>query len=54
MSSDLTAANTEHRLRDSDLPGAARMGEAAKLISALIHADTLADFLTLPAYDLLA
>lgn len=40
-----------HRLRDSDVPGAARMGAAAKLISALIHADTLADFLTLPAYE---
>ncbi|OOG40442.1 malate synthase A [Rhodanobacter sp. C06] len=47
------AAHT-HRLRDSDVTGAARMDEAAKLISALIHADTLADFLTLPAYKLLA
>jgi len=47
------AAHT-HRLRGSDMPGAARMDEAAKLISALIHADTPADFLTLPAYDLLA
>jgi len=47
------AAHT-HRLRGSDTPGAARMDEAAKLISALIHADTPADFLTLPAYDLLA
>ncbi|QWT22629.1 malate synthase A [Bacillus sp. NP157] len=47
------AAHT-HRLRESTLPGAARADEAAALISALTHADTLRDFLTLPAYEHLA
>ncbi len=47
------AAHT-HQLRDSDLPGAARADQAAALLESLIHADQLADFLTLPAYDRLA
>ena len=47
------AAHT-HRLRDSAHPGATRADAAAKLILELIHADTLADFLTLPAYGQLA
>ncbi len=47
------AAHT-HRLRDSDVPGAARVDAAAALLSALTHADQLGDFLTLPAYDQLA
>ena len=43
-----------HRLRDSDLSGAARADAAAALLSAMTHADQLGDFLTLPAYDQLA
>jgi malate synthase len=44
------AAHT-HRLRDSQHPGATRADAAAALLSAMTHADTLGDFLTLPAYD---
>jgi malate synthase len=44
------AAHT-HRLRDSPHPGAARADAAAALLSTMTHADTLGDFLTLPAYD---
>jgi len=51
---DQALAAHAHRLRESDVPGAARVDEAAALLSALIHADALADFLTLPAYDKLA
>jgi malate synthase len=51
---DHALATHAHRLRDSDVPGATHVDDAAKLISTLIHADTLADFLTQPAYDLLA
>jgi malate synthase len=47
------AAHT-HRLRGSDHPGAARADDAAGLLSTLTHADQLADFLTLPAYEKLA
>ncbi len=43
-----------HRLRDSQHPGAGHADAAAALISAMTHADTLGDFLTLPAYDQLA
>ena len=32
------------------LPGASRINEAIGLLDRLTHADTLADFLTLPAY----
>ncbi|MET4675378.1 MULTISPECIES: malate synthase A [unclassified Luteibacter] len=51
---DHALAAHAHRLRDSTLPGASRADDAAALISALTHADTLRDFLTLPAYDHLA
>jgi malate synthase len=51
---DHALATHAHRLRDSTLPGAARADEAAALLSALTHADTLRDFLTLPAYEHLA
>ena len=44
------AAHT-HKLRDSDLPGARRADDAAKLLSELTHAPVLSDFLTLPAYE---
>ncbi|TAL72084.1 MAG: malate synthase A [Rhodanobacter sp.] len=43
-----------HRLRASQYPGAAEADAAAKLIGELVHADQLADFLTLPAYGQLA
>jgi malate synthase len=43
-----------HQLRDSDVPGAARVDAAAALLSTLTHADQLGNFLTLPAYDQLA
>jgi malate synthase len=33
------------------MPGASRIDEAIALLEELTHADTLADFLTLPAYD---
>ena len=33
------------------LPGATRINEAIDMLDALTHADTLADFLTLPAYE---
>ena len=36
------------------LPGSPRIGEAIALLDELTHADTLADFLTLPAYERLA
>jgi malate synthase len=44
------AAHT-HRLRDSHHPGAARADAAAALLTAMTHAGTLGDFLTLPAYE---
>jgi malate synthase len=51
---DHAVAIHTHRLRDSQHPGAARADAAAKLLSAMTHADQLDDFLTLPAYDQLA
>lgn len=48
---DHALASHCHRLRESDLPGARRADDAARLISALTHADELRDFLTLPAYE---
>ncbi|RCS29526.1 malate synthase A [Rhodanobacter denitrificans] len=47
------AAHT-HRLRDSRHPGATRADAAAALLTAMTHASTLGDFLTLPAYEQLA
>jgi malate synthase len=47
------AAHT-HRLRESTHPGARRADEAARLLSALTHAEQLDAFLTLPAYAQLA
>jgi malate synthase len=47
---DHALATHAHRLRGSDVPGAACVDDAAKLLSTLTHADTLGDFLTLPAY----
>lgn len=48
---DQSLAAHAHRLRDSTLPGATRIADAAALLSSLTHADQLHDFLTLPAYD---
>ena len=36
---------------DASVAGAARIGEAIEMLSELTHRDTLADFLTLPAYE---
>ncbi|MCZ7153744.1 hypothetical protein, partial [Salmonella enterica] len=38
------------RLREAGVPGADRIDEAIALLEDLVRADTLADFLTLPAY----
>jgi len=51
---DHALAAHAHRLRDSDIPGAGHVDEAARLLAALTHAEILGDFLTLPAYDRLA
>ena len=51
---DQVLAAHVHRLKASNLTGAARADEAAALLSELTHADQLADFLTLPAYEKLA
>ncbi len=51
---DHALASHTHRLRESHHPGAARADAAAALIAAMTHADTLGDFLTLPAYEQLA
>ncbi|MEO8997655.1 MAG: malate synthase A [Rhodanobacter sp.] len=48
---DHALAAHAHRLRDSQHPGAARAEAAATLLRAMTHADTLGDFLTVPAYD---
>ena len=40
-------------LADSDLPGAANARTAAQVLDELVRSETLADFLTLPAYALL-
>jgi malate synthase len=48
---DHALAAHAHRLRGSDVPGAACVDDAAQLLATLTHADTLGDFLTLPAYD---
>ncbi len=51
---DLALATHAHRLSRGSDPGAAHANTAASLIAAMTHADELGDFLTLPAYDLLA
>ncbi len=48
---DQALAAHAHRLRGSDVPGGTRIDEAAALLSELIHAEQLGDFLTLPAYE---
>ena len=48
---DDAIAGVPARLPSAGMPGQARVGEATSLLSELTHADTLADFLTLPAYE---
>ena len=49
---DRTLIGLPSRLaRIPDLPGAGHVGEAIGLLDRLTHADDLADFLTLPAYE---
>jgi malate synthase len=43
-------STVEQRLPRSGLPGQARVKEATQLLAALTRADTLEDFITLPAY----
>ena len=43
--------NLPSRLAGEALPGAARVREAIGVLDRLTHADTLAEFLTLPAYE---
>ncbi|MGN6519708.1 MAG: malate synthase A [Dokdonella sp.] len=48
---DAVLAATRDRLAATAMPGQSRIGAAAELLARLTHADALADFLTLEAYD---
>jgi len=48
---DVVLARVPQRLAGQALPGQAKVAEACALLSRLTHADELADFLTLPAYE---
>jgi malate synthase len=48
---DALLATVAERLPAEGLPGQARIGEAAALLGSLTHDETLAEFLTLPAYE---
>jgi malate synthase len=48
---DEVLAGCAGRLPQESLPGQQRIGEAITLLAELTHADQLADFLTLPAYE---
>ena len=48
---DQSLAGVGARLGEDGLPGTARIAEAAQMLRAFTHADTLADFLTLAAYE---
>jgi malate synthase len=48
---DGAVAQIGERIPSQGLPGQGRIGEAARLLSELTHANELADFLTLPAYS---
>jgi len=50
---DATVAALPGRLTQLDLPGAVRIEQASWMLAELTHARELADFLTLPAYELL-
>ncbi len=43
--------NLSSRLAGEALPGKARVGEASAMLAVLTNDDTLAEFLTLPAYE---
>jgi malate synthase len=51
---DAALAAVAERLPKQGLPGQARIAEAAALLGELTHAEELAEFLTLPAYERLA
>ena len=51
---DQALAGVAERLPKQGLPGQARIAEAAALLGELTHAEELAEFLTLPAYERLA
>ena len=48
---DRTLAGATERLPTSGLPGQSRIAEAVAMLAELTHADTLVDFITLPAYE---
>jgi malate synthase len=48
---DAALATVRQRLAAAPVPGQPRVAEAAELLGALTHADRLADFLTLAAYE---
>ena len=48
---DALLASVEERLPGSGLPGQTRIAEAAQMLGEMIHAEDLAEFLTLPAYE---
>lgn len=48
---DAAMLNVASRLCDPALPGAGRMRDALALLEALTRSETLADFLTVPAYE---
>jgi malate synthase len=48
---DAAIADIVQRVPTSGLPGQARIGEATQMLSELTHANELAEFLTLPAYE---
>ncbi len=48
---DAVLARVPQRLPESGLPGQSKIPEAMALLSELTHAEELADFLTLPAYE---
>jgi malate synthase len=48
---DALLATVHERLPREGLPGQARIAEAARMLGEMTHADELAEFLTLPAYE---
>ena len=48
---DAAIAGVPDRLPDAGLPGQTRIAEATTLLAELTHADELAEFITLPAYQ---
>ena len=48
---DATLATIRQRLAAATMPGHSRVDEAAEMLGAMTHAETLADFLTLAAYE---